>query len=206
MNKEYIEHYELGDLKPYEKNAKLHSRDQVELLKQSIQEFGFVNPILIDEESEIIAGHGRLEAAKGLKMDSVPVIILRGLTEDQKKAYRIADNKLTELGEWDMDLLNEELKELKLEGFNVDLTGFTYEIPEDPEEVQEDDFNENPDTFQTLIKEGDEFEVGDLKITCGSATDKEIIKKMVGSRKIACVFTDPPYGVSYKGTNNRTRS
>ena len=203
MNKEYIENYRVEELNPYEKNAKLHGRDQVELICKSIEEYGFINPILIDENKEIIAGHGRLMAAKKLKRETAPVLIISGLTEDQKKAYRIADNKLTELGTWDMDLLNQELKELKLSGFDVDLTGFNYEIPEDPEQIKDDGFEEeDPNNVQTVIQEGDMYQIGDLTITCGSATNKNIVQAMTGGEKIACVFTDPPYGVSYKGTNN----
>ena len=201
--KQYIEEFNIENLNPYEKNSKLHGRDQVEMICKSIEEYGFINPILIDENSEIIAGHGRLMAAKKLKRETAPVLIISGLTEDQKKAYRIADNKLTELGEWDMDLLNQELKELKLSGFDVDLTGFDYEIPEDPNEIKDDNFEEeDPNNVQTVIKEGDLYQIGDLMITCGSATDKNIVTAMTGGEKIACVFTDPPYGVSYKGTNN----
>ena len=99
----------LKDLKPYEKNAKIHGDYQIDLLKKSIQEFGFVSPILIDENYNVIAGHGRIKAAEELGITKVPCIFIEGLTEDQRKAYILADNKLTELGDWDLDIVNEEL-------------------------------------------------------------------------------------------------
>lgn len=117
----------INDLKLYEKNSKIHSNYQVELLKKSIEEFGFVNPILIDEHNNVIAGHGRIEAAKQLKIKELPCIVVDGLTDIQRRAFIIADNRLSELGEWDEEIVARELKDLKESGFDTDLTGFLYD-------------------------------------------------------------------------------
>ena len=113
-----------GLLKPYERNAKIHSEEQVKKIADSIKEFGFVNPVLIDRGYNIIAGHGRVMAAKKLEMESVPCVFIEGLTETQRKAYILADNKLGEIAEWDIDVLNAELEKLTAAGFNISLTGF----------------------------------------------------------------------------------
>lgn len=117
----------IDKLVPYERNAKVHGTDQIQKLKASMQEFGFVSPILIDEQNRIIAGHGRVQAARELGMTEVPAVYVEGLTETQRRAYIIADNRLTELGGWDDDLLQEELKGLSEDGFDIDLTGFELE-------------------------------------------------------------------------------
>lgn len=118
----------IAELVPYERNAKLHGPAQIEKIKNSIEEFGFVSPILIDEEMNVIAGHGRIMAAKELGMKRVPAVYIEGLTETQRRAYIIADNKLTELGGWDDDLLDEELRQLTEAGFDINLTGFELEL------------------------------------------------------------------------------
>ncbi|MBR1710612.1 MAG: ParB N-terminal domain-containing protein [Clostridia bacterium] len=119
------------ELIPYKRNAKQHSDEQILRLMESIKEFGFISPVLIDEKNRIIAGHGRIEAAKRLGITEVPCVYIEGLTEAQRKAYILADNRLTELGEWDMDLVSEELKLLDEEGFDVELTGFDITFDDD---------------------------------------------------------------------------
>jgi len=126
MDTQSIEFWELDKIKPYEKNAKEHPKHQIEKIADSIKEFGFNQSIVIDKEGVIIVGHGRLEAAKLLGMDKVPVVIAE-LTEEQAKAYRLADNKLNE-SDWDMDLVIEELKGLELAGFDIELTGFDVDL------------------------------------------------------------------------------
>ena len=123
-----LKQVKVADLKPYEKNAKTHGDYQIDLLKKSIQEFGFVSPILIDENYNVIAGHGRIKAAEGLGIDKVPALFVEGLTEEQRRAYIIADNRLTELGGWDKELLGDELEDLKELGFDINLTGFSIEL------------------------------------------------------------------------------
>lgn len=142
-----IEYLPVGKLLRYAKNSRTHSDEQVEQLVNSIREFGFTNPVLIDEKNELIAGHGRLAAAEILEMDKVPAIRLSNLSEKQKKAYRIADNKLGLNAGWDMQLLAEEVKELMDDDFDIDLLGFNdAELDEmlSDEQPQEEDDNSSP--------------------------------------------------------------
>lgn len=142
-----IEYLPVGKLLRYAKNSRTHSDEQVEQLVNSIREFGFTNPVLIDEKNELIAGHGRLAAAEILEMDKVPAIRLSNLSEKQKKAYRIADNKLALNAGWDMQLLAEEVKELMDDDFDIDLLGFNdAELDEmlTDEQPQEEDDNSSP--------------------------------------------------------------
>ena len=142
-----IEYLPVGKLLRYAKNSRTHSDEQVEQLVNSIREFGFTNPVLIDEKNELIAGHGRLAAAEILDMDKVPAIRLSNLSEKQKKAYRIADNKLALNAGWDMQLLAEEVKELMDDDFDIDLLGFNdAELDEmlSDEQPQEEDDNSSP--------------------------------------------------------------
>ncbi|ELS8428308.1 ParB N-terminal domain-containing protein [Escherichia coli] len=142
-----IEYLPVGKLLRYAKNSRTHSDEQVEQLVNSIREFGFTNPVLIDEKNELIAGHGRLAAAEILEMDKVPAIRLSNLSEKQKKAYRIADNKLALNAGWDMRLLAEEVKELMDDDFDIDLLGFNdAELDEmlSDEQPQEEDDNSSP--------------------------------------------------------------
>ncbi|WP_236459795.1 ParB/Srx family N-terminal domain-containing protein [Escherichia coli] len=142
-----IEYLPVGKLLRYAKNSRTHSDEQVEQLVNSIREFGFTNPVLIDEKNELIAGHGRLAAAEILEMDKVPAIRLSNLSEKQKKAYRIADNKLALNAGWDMQLLVEEVKELMDDDFDIDLLGFNdAELDEmlSDEQPQEEDDNSSP--------------------------------------------------------------
>ncbi|NAH31386.1 ParB N-terminal domain-containing protein [Escherichia coli] len=142
-----IEYLPVGKLLRYAKNSRTHSDEQVEQLVNSIREFGFTNPVLIDEKNELIAGHGRLAAAEILEMDKVPAIRLGNLSEKQKKAYRIADNKLALNAGWDMQLLAEEVKALMDDDFDIDLLGFNdAELDEmlSDEQPQEEDDNSSP--------------------------------------------------------------
>lgn len=125
MNKLHIIYKKTADLTSHPKNARTHSQEQIEQIINSINEFGWTNPILIDEHNIIIAGHGRLEAAEILELDEVPCIALSGLTDAQKRAYRIADNQLPLNAGWDIELLQSEIEALKLENFDIDLLGFT---------------------------------------------------------------------------------
>ena len=118
---------DIDELVPYERNAKIHSDYQVDLISKSIKEFGFINPILIDENKNVIAGHGRIEAAKSLDYKKLPAIIISGLSEIQRRAYILADNRLSELAEWDNRLVATELKELRESNFDTNLTGFLYD-------------------------------------------------------------------------------
>ena len=133
---------------PYERNAKIHNASQVDQIAASIQEFGFISPCLIDRNYNIIAGHGRVEACKTLGIEKVPCVFVEGLTDVQRRAYILADNRLTELGAWDMDLVFEELQDLKFEDFDVSVTGF--DLPED------EDWFENRERFDDSRQEGND--------------------------------------------------
>ena len=151
----------LSLLKPYERNAKIHAEAQIEKLMDSITEFGFLSPCLIERDTyNIIAGHGRVEAAKRLGMEKVPCVFVEDITEEQRRAYILADNRLTELGEWDMDMVQFELKELDAMDFDVSLTGFALE-EETPEETERVGVAFN-DTLSVVIECGTEEEAEEI--------------------------------------------
>lgn len=187
-----VQEVSLELLKPYENNAKIHSETQVKQIADSISEFGFLNPCLIDKDFNIIAGHGRVMAAKKLGMETVPCIFVEGLTEAQRRAYILADNRLTELGEWDFDKVQLELKELADMNFDVELTGFELEDYGEPKEIIEDDFSED---VEPITKLGDIWQLGRHRLICGDSTDPNVIEKLMDGEKADMVFTDPPYGM-----------
>jgi ParB-like chromosome segregation protein Spo0J len=159
------EYVDIGKLIAYKNNARTHSQDQIQQLQSSIKEFGFINPILIDGDYNIIAGHGRVAAAKNEGMTKVPCLFIEHLTEAQKKAYVIADNKLAENAGWDTKLLKSELNELQEMDFNVELTGFDIDILAEPEALNLDEEIENGGeggntTVYHCPKCGFEFEAG----------------------------------------------
>ena len=193
----------IKDLRPYERNAKIHSRAQVEKIAASIEEFGFISPCLIDQDMNIIAGHGRVMAAELLNIDAVPCVFIEGLTEEQRRAYILADNRLTELGEWDMELVNSELDELAAAGFAVEITGFDWDSAT---EMGAFDDNYDPDgeeaaALEPRTKLGDIWQLGNHRLMCGDSTSSDALDKLFNGEKAAFVFTDPPYGVSI-GTKN----
>ena len=190
------------DLIPYINNSRTHNEEQVKQICASINEFGFTNPLLIDEKDNIIAGHGRLLASKKLNMEEVPCIVLSGLTEAQKKAYIIADNKLALNAGWDDELLKLELENLKELDFDISLTGFNIDelddVLEEEKEVEEDDFEvEVPEEPKSKL--GDIYQLGNHRLMCGDSTKIEDVEKLMNGVKADMVFTDPPYGVSYTG-------
>lgn len=183
-------------LNPYSKNAKKHSNEQVDKICASIKEFGFLNPVLIDEEKNIIAGHGRVIAAEKLGMEKVPCLNVEGLSEEQYRAYVLADNRLTELGEWDMDLVNSELIELQELDFDITLTGFDLELNLDDVSVVEDDFVETDTEEEPRAKYGDIYKLGNNRLMCGDSTNISDIEKLLDNNKIDMIYTDPPYGMN----------
>lgn len=191
-----VQEVAVGLLKPYERNAKKHGRDQIEKLKASIREFGFLTPCLIDQEYNLIAGHGRVEAAKEIGMERVPCVFIEGLTEAQRRAYILADNRLGELGEWDMDIVTDELFTLDALDFDITVTGF--DLPEEPEptEIVEDDFTEE---VENRCKLGDVWQLGDHRLICGDSTDLAVIDRLMDGVKADMLLTDPPYNVDYTG-------
>ena len=200
MNIEYIN---TGELQGYEANTRTHSPEQVEQLANSITEFGFTNPVLIDGERQIIAGHGRLAAAKKLSMDQIPCIVLDHLTEDQRRAYVIADNKLALNAGWDEDLLKIELNALGSLGFDLTIIGFNAEelddlvIEEDIDSflTDEDDVPEVP--VDPISKLGDIWLLGKHRLMCGDSTSQSDVDLLMDLNQADMVFTDPPWNVNY---------
>lgn len=181
---------------PYEKNAKKHPKKQIEQVANSIKEFGFNQPIVVDKNNVVIVGHGRLEAAKLLKMEEVPTLTV-DLTEQQANAYRLADNKLNE-SEWDMGLVIEELK--TLETPMLELTGFDKDLIIEPED-KDDEVPELPEEPKSKL--GDIYQLGEHRLMCGSATELDDVEKLMGGQKADMVFTDPPYNIETKGGTNQ---
>jgi DNA modification methylase len=203
MNDLHIEMQPVESLIPYIRNARTHSEDQVAQIAASIAEFGWTNPILTDGANGVIAGHGRLLAARKLGLDRVPVIELSHLTPLQKRAYVLADNRIAENAGWDEELLKVELAELKLGDFDLELTGFDADELDrllDGESgsdglTDDDAVPEAP--AQPISKPGDVWQLGDHRLLCGDATDPSSYQALLGDELADMVFTDPPYNVDY---------
>lgn len=178
-NIQKIDKVNIEKLIPYVNNAKVHSDEQVTKIAASIREFGFLSPVLIDSNYNIIAGHGRVMAAKKAGVDEVPCVFIEGLTEAQRKAYILADNRLGELADWDMDLVTSELDQLLELDFDIDLTGFEMPTIEDEEEVQDDEFDgELPE--EPKAKQGDIYQLGRHRLMCGDSTSTTDVEKLMG--------------------------
>ena len=198
-----IEYKSTGELMPYVNNSRTHSEQQVQQVAASIKEFGFTNPILIDEQGGIIAGHGRLQAAQLLSLDEVPTITLEGLTEAEKKAYVIADNQLALNAGWDLDLLKVEVERLGELDFDIGLLGFDDDFLSGLlDEVEEGLTDEDavPDAPETPITvEGDVWILGNHRLMCGDSTSIDAVDRLMDGQKADMVFTDPPYGDNHAG-------
>jgi DNA modification methylase len=181
----------LAEIRPYDKNPRKNEK-AVKYVKESIRQFGFKVPIVIDSNRVIVCGHTRLLAAKSLGMTEVPCIMADDLTDDQVKAFRLADNKVGEFAEWDLDLLNIELGELDA-GSDIDmgLFGFDPLEPETPP-VEEDEI---PEDAEPIVKPGELWRLGEHRLMCGDATDPSTYDKLMDGKKADLVFTDPPYGM-----------
>jgi len=195
----------------YEKNARLHTDQQVAQIVNSIKQFGWTNPLLVGSDEVVIAGHARLAAAKKLKMTEVPVIVLGHLNESQRRALVIADNQLALGATWDEDLLRLELAALKAADFDLDVVGFDEQelaellAGEDGQPFGNTDEDEVPETPETPVSmPGDCWCLGDHRVVVGDATQMECIEKVMGGGLADMVFTDPPYGVNY-GSSSSTR-
>ena len=190
----------IEELRAYENNPR-HNEKAVDAVAASIREFGWKNPIVIDKNNVIAAGHTRLLAAKKLGLKTVPCIVADDLTEEQIRAFRLADNKTAELAEWDEELLAEELKLLE----NIDMEQFGFdgleELIEETREATEDDFNEDEITIEPTTKPGDIWQLGEHRLICGDSTMKEILEQLMQEDRADMVFTDPPYGVSIGSKN-----
>ena len=200
-------------LVPYINNARTHSPEQINKLRSSLREFGFINPVIIDRDYGVIAGHGRILAAKEEGITEVPCVFADYLTEAQKKAYIIADNRMAMDAGWDEELLRVEIEALQAEAFDVSLTGF------DPNEI-DDLFKENlkdglhDDDFDieaelkkpTFTKAGDVWALGRHRLVCGDSTKKETYDILMDGKKANLVLTDPPYNVNYEGTAGKIKN
>lgn len=194
----------LTALAPYPKNARTHSDAQIAKIAKSIQEFGFINPVLIDKKNMIIAGHGRVLAAKQLGMDKVPCLRIEGLTDEQIRAYILADNRLAEDAGWDEEILKTELQELKDNGFDISLTGFGIDdiafddIDFSDQDGGIDDLEEKAQEDPIAIS-GARYQLGDHILMVGDSTKPEDVKKLMGGASADLCITDPPYNVDYTG-------
>jgi len=187
---------------PFANNARTHSDEQVAQIAASIKEFGFTNPVLLDGDNGVIAGHGRLLAARKLSIDKVPCIELSHLTEVQKRAYILADNRLAEKAGWDFDLVSLELEGLLDDGFNIDLTGFDNDfiLPDETEGLTDPDaVPELPETPVTKL--GDVWLMGNHRLMCGDSTSIDAVEQLTQNNKPDVVFSDPPYGIDVVQSN-----
>lgn len=198
-----VERRKVEDLIPYARNSRTHSDEQVAQIAASIKQWGFTNPILVDEDGMIIAGHGRLMAARKLNLDEVPTIVARGWTKAQKKAYVLADNQLALNAGWDLDMLSVEVIDLNSDGFNLNLLGFDKNFLDgllaeptegltDPDEVPEPPAN-------PVSVRGDVWVMGNHRLMCGDSTSIDDIAKLTNGHMVDMWLTDPPYNVAYEG-------
>ena len=202
-----IINHPVEDLIPYPYNARIHSKRQIRQIASSVQSFGFTNPVLIANDNTIVAGHGRVEAARLLGMKLVPTIRLENLTKQQIRAYVLADNRLAEKAGWDKEILSIELQHLVLndEGLDVTITGF--EIPEidlileetQAKEQDKDDLFQIDETAQAITKLGDLWQLGRHRVLCGNSLDESSFTSLMARRKANLVIADPPYNVVIDG-------
>jgi site-specific DNA-methyltransferase (adenine-specific) len=190
-----ITQMKLEDIIPYEKNPRRND-EAVKYVAESIKQFGFKQPIVLDKDKVIVAGHTRYKAAKKLRLKEVPCIVADDLTDEQIKAYRLADNKVAEMSEWDFDLLSAELDDLF--DFDMSVFGFEDDVLEDEPEVVEDEYEEElPEEPKT--KPGDIYQLGNHRLMCGDSTSITDVEKLMGGELADMLITDPPYNVAYEG-------
>ena len=197
-----------SSLIPYARNSRTHSEQQVSKIAASIKEFGFLNPVIIDGNNGIVAGHGRVLAAQKLGMDALPVIEANHLTDAQRRAYVIADNRLALDAGWDDEMLRVEFAELVDMDFDLELTGFTADeisaltVEEVPEGLTDEDaVPEVPETPVTVL--GDVWLLGKHRVMCGDSTSIDAVENLMDGSKADMVFTDPPYNIDYQGVSDK---
>ena len=212
-----LEHWPIDRLVPASRNARTHSDAQIAEIAGSIRAFGFANPILVGAEGDIIAGHGRLAAARLLKLEDIPVIVLAGLTEVQRRQLLLADNRIALNSGWDLEMLRLELTDLSELGADLKSLGFTKQelakalTPPSAGLTDEDDVPAAQEA--TVAQEGDIWLLGNHRVACGDSTQAEIVRSLLGKAKPNLMVTDPPYGVNYDpqwrhrlGVNNSKRT
>jgi DNA modification methylase len=200
----------IDKLIPYVNNARTHNAEQINKLRASLREFGFINPVIIDGDYNIIAGHGRVMAAKEEHIEEVPCVLADHLTPAQKKAYIIADNRMAQDAGWNEELLRIEIEALQAEAFDIGLTGFEeQEIADlfgtEDDKVEDDDFDLN-DALEkaAFVKRGDVWQVGRHRLMCGDATSEEDVATLMDGKKANLIVSDPPYGVSFQSSDGLT--
>ena len=198
-------------LVPYVNNARTHSPEQINKLRSSLREFGFINPVIIDRDYGVIAGHGRILAAKEEGIAEVPCVFADHLTQAQKKAYILADNRMAMDAGWDEELLRVEIEALQAETFDLSLTGFDEkelsDLFKDDADVQEDDFDVDAELEKpTFSKSGDVWTLGRHRLVCGDSTKADTFTVLMNGRKANLVVTDPPYNVNYEGTAGKIKN
>ena len=199
----------VAKLVPYLNNARTHNPEQIMKLRSSLREFGFINPVIIDRDFNVIAGHGRILAAKEEGITEVPCVFVDHLTDAQKKAYIIADNRMAMDAGWDENLLRVEIEALQGADFDVSLTGFDEnelaDLFNEDKDVQDDNFDLTAALEKaSFVKEGDIWTVGRHRLLCGDATNPEDIAKLMDGKRANLLLTDPPYGVSFKSASGLT--
>lgn len=202
---------DIDKLIPYVNNARTHSKEQINKLRASIREFGFINPVIIDRDYNVIAGHGRIMASKEEGIDKVPCVFVDYLTDAQKKAYILADNRMALDADWDEELLKVEIESLQGADFDLNLTGFDeaelMDIFGDDNQsrAKDDDFDLTAALEKaSFVEKGDVWTVGRHRLMCGDATSSEDVSTLMGNTKANLILTDPPYGVSFKSSSGLT--
>lgn len=206
------ESVDIDKLIPYVNNARTHSKEQINKLRSSLREFGFINPVIIDSKYNVIAGHGRILAAREEGITEIPCVLVDYLTEAQKKAYILADNRFALDAGWDEDLLRVEIEALQAEDYDVLLTGFDpaeidelFSIPE--EDIKDDNFDVDEELSKpTMSKQGDVWLLGNHRLVVGDSTKAETYDKLMDGKKVNLVVTDPPYNVNYEGTAGKIKN
>lgn len=197
---------------PYVNNARTHSAEQINKLRSSLREFGFINPVIIDRNYNVIAGHGRIEAAKAEGISEVPCVFADHLTETQKKAYILADNRMAMDAGWDEELLKIEIESLQAEDFDVALTGFNgSEIAElfsdSGDNITDDDFDVNGELSKpSVTQSGDLWFLGSHRLICGDSTKEDTYTRLMDGKKANLTVTDPPYNVNYEGSAGKIKN
>lgn len=208
---ERMEKVNIDRLVPYARNARTHSKDQILQLRASLREFGFVNPIIVDKELNIIAGHGRILAAKEEGITDVPCVFAEHLTETQKRAYIIADNRLALNAGWDTEMLSVEIADLQGADFDISLLGFDNaelnKLLSGIEDVKDDDFDVDAELKNPAITQlGDLWLLGNHRLVCGDSTKPETFALLMDGKQANLVVTDPPYNVNYEGTAGKIKN
>lgn len=204
--------YEIIDIDkliPYARNSKVHSEKQIAEIASSINEYGFLSPLVIDKDNTILCGNGRYYAALKLGLKRLPCIKEEYLTDSQRRAYVISDNKIGENATWDEEMLKVEIEDLKLNDFNIDLLGFSDKelacLFKEEKEVEDDDYDLSSALEKaTFVEVGDRWNVGRHVLYCGDATKEEDVKKLMDGKVANLILTDPPYGVSFKSSSGLT--